>query len=30
MFVVHPTLTQDEVEKTVSVIKQVFGLASKG
>ncbi|MBA6349467.1 DegT/DnrJ/EryC1/StrS aminotransferase family protein [Colwellia sp. BRX8-9] len=30
MFVVHPTLTQDEIEKTVSVIKQVFGLASKG
>jgi dTDP-4-amino-4,6-dideoxygalactose transaminase len=30
MFVVHPTLTQDEVDKTVSIIKQVFGLASKG
>jgi dTDP-4-amino-4,6-dideoxygalactose transaminase len=30
MFVVHPTLTQAEVDKTVSVIKRVFGLASKG
>jgi dTDP-4-amino-4,6-dideoxygalactose transaminase len=29
MFLVHPTLTQDEVEKTVSVIKHVLGLASK-
>jgi dTDP-4-amino-4,6-dideoxygalactose transaminase len=30
MFVVHPTLTQAEIDKTVSVVKQVFGLASKG
>jgi len=30
MFLVHPTLTQVEVDKTVSVIKEVFGLASKG
>ena len=30
MFLVHPTLTQAEIDKTVSVIKQVFGLASKG
>ena len=29
MFLVHPTLTQIEVDKTVNVIKQVFGLASK-
>ena len=29
MFLVHPTLTKAEVDKTVSVIKQVFGLASK-
>ena len=28
MFLVHPTLTQAEVDKTVSVIKQVFALAS--
>jgi dTDP-4-amino-4,6-dideoxygalactose transaminase len=27
MFLVHPTLTQAEIDKTVSVIKQVFGLA---
>jgi dTDP-4-amino-4,6-dideoxygalactose transaminase len=30
MFVVHPTLTQVEIDQAVSVIKQVFGLASKG
>ena len=30
MFLVHPTLTQVEIDKTVSVIKDVFGLASKG
>ena len=30
MFLVHPTLTQTEVDKTVSVIKQVFGLEGKG
>jgi dTDP-4-amino-4,6-dideoxygalactose transaminase len=29
MFLVHPTLTQAEIDKTVSVIKQVFGLASR-
>jgi dTDP-4-amino-4,6-dideoxygalactose transaminase len=30
MFLVHPTLTQVEIDKTASVIKDVFGLASKG
>jgi len=30
MFLVHPTLMQVEIDKTVSVIKDVFGLASKG
>ena len=30
MFLVHPTLTQVEIDKTVSVIKDVFALASKG
>jgi dTDP-4-amino-4,6-dideoxygalactose transaminase len=30
MFLVHPTLTQAEIDKTVGVIKQVFALASKG
>ena len=30
MFLVHSTLTQAEIDKTVSVIKQVFVLASKG
>ncbi len=30
MFLVHPTLTQIEIDKTVGVIKDVFGLASKG
>ena len=30
MFLVHPTLTQAEVDKTVQVIKQVIALASKG
>jgi dTDP-4-amino-4,6-dideoxygalactose transaminase len=29
MFLVHPTLTQAEVGKTVDVIKHVFGLASR-
>jgi dTDP-4-amino-4,6-dideoxygalactose transaminase len=29
MFLVHPTLTQTEIDKTVNVIKQVFGLASR-
>ena len=30
MFLVHPTLTQLEIDKTVDVIKRVFTLASKG
>ena len=30
MFLVHPTLTQVEIDKTVQVIKQVIALASKG
>jgi len=30
MFLVHPTLTQTEIDKTVTVIKQVFTLANKG
>ncbi len=30
MFLVHPTLTQTEIDKTASVIKEVFALASKG
>ena len=30
MFLVHPTLTQAEIDKTVDVIKKVFALASKG
>jgi dTDP-4-amino-4,6-dideoxygalactose transaminase len=29
MFLVHPTLTQLEIDKTVTVMKQVFALASK-
>ena len=29
MFLVHPTLTQDEISKTVDVIQQVMSLASK-
>jgi dTDP-4-amino-4,6-dideoxygalactose transaminase len=29
MFLVHPTLTQDEIDKTVIVIAQVIALASK-
>lgn len=29
MFLVHPTLTQAEIDKSASVIKQVFVLASK-
>ncbi|MBL1274652.1 MAG: DegT/DnrJ/EryC1/StrS aminotransferase family protein [Ectothiorhodospiraceae bacterium] len=29
MFLVHPTLTQDEISKTVEVIQQVMSLASK-
>ncbi|MBB1424665.1 DegT/DnrJ/EryC1/StrS aminotransferase family protein [Pseudoalteromonas sp. SG43-7] len=29
MFLVHPTLTEDEIAKTTQVIKEVFGLASK-
>ncbi len=30
MFLVHPTLTQAEIDKTASVIKDVFALANKG
>ena len=30
MFLGHPKLTQVEMDKTVTVIKQVFGLAGKG
>jgi len=30
MFLVHTTLTQTEIDKTVKVIKQVITLASKG
>ncbi|MFK3862212.1 DegT/DnrJ/EryC1/StrS family aminotransferase [Pseudoalteromonas rhizosphaerae] len=29
MFLVHPTLTEDEIAKTTQVMKEVFGLASK-
>jgi dTDP-4-amino-4,6-dideoxygalactose transaminase len=29
MFLVHPTLTQAEIAKTVQVMKEVFGLATK-
>ena len=29
MFLVHPTLTQDEIAKTVDVLQQVMDLASK-
>jgi dTDP-4-amino-4,6-dideoxygalactose transaminase len=30
MFLVHPTLTQLEIDKTIDVIKRVFTLVSKG
>ena len=30
MFLVHPTLAQVEIDKTVDVINKVFALASKG
>jgi dTDP-4-amino-4,6-dideoxygalactose transaminase len=29
MFLVHPTLTQNEISKTIIVIKQVISLASR-
>ena len=29
MFLVHPTLTEDEIAKTTQVMKEVFSLASK-